>query len=91
VATEKVLEMLEGVDEDLRSLRVIASGCNGRINRESGSEIKSLERRHVIKRVHLSKKKTKKREQKGRFRDFQHRGYMTGGNATAVYVGLMYH
>ena len=32
--TEKVLEMFECVDGDLRSLRIFESGCNEQVNKE---------------------------------------------------------
>ena len=34
VETEKVLEMFECVDIDLRSLRIFESGCDEEVNRE---------------------------------------------------------
>ena len=34
VETEKVLEIFECVDGDLRSLRIFESGCNKQVNRE---------------------------------------------------------
>ena len=55
--TEKVLEMFECVYGNLQSLWLFESGYNEQIDIESGSYIRSWERRQVIKRFYLSKKK----------------------------------